>query len=277
MCVPCIGHSSCSARDSSASNTIPGTPPRTCPRTSMSGPRGRRRRHPRVVYPASLAVRPREALAIVVSVLLGGFVGVEEASARLTALMRPRRPGVDVTHVRGSALEEPVGAIGPAASHKRIALQPGIHTCLLTRCIGHPGEPLTANAGVVGAGWVVVGVRPASDAFAGPALDPGELLHIDVDELARPGVLVPDSWLEPDPAEPPDPARAQHRQTVERGINSVSAISAAVIRAGGAQRSRRRDQARCGCRPDAERTTDRPNPLRPRPGSGQPTHVHNAR
>jgi hypothetical protein len=34
--------------------------------------------------------------------------------------------------------------------------------------IGHRGEPLTANAGGVGAGWVVVGVRPASERLPAP-------------------------------------------------------------------------------------------------------------
>ena len=51
-------------------------------------------------------------------------------------------------------------------------------------------------------------------------LDPAELLDVDVDELARPGALVADRRLEPEPAEPahPDPrqdpghSRERHRE-----------------------------------------------------------------
>ena len=78
---------------------------------------------------------------------------------------------------------------------------------------------------------VVVLAHAVAPALAGAALDPAELLDIEMDELARPGALVADRLLEPDPAEPAHPAAGlRTTETVESGIASVSAISAAVIR-----------------------------------------------
>jgi hypothetical protein len=61
-------------------------------------------------------------------------------------------------------------------------------------------------------------------------LDPTEFLDVDVDQLARPRALIADRLLETDPAKRPIPARVSTTETVESGIRSVSAISAAVIR-----------------------------------------------
>src|SRR5207253_2369401 len=49
---------------------------------------------------------------------------------------------------------------------------------------------------------VLLAALAVKRAFAGAALDPGEPFDVDVDELARPGVLVADRLLEPEPAEP---------------------------------------------------------------------------
>jgi hypothetical protein len=64
---------------------------------------------------------------------------------------------------------------------------------------------------------------------AGPG-DPAELLDVDVQELSRACVLVPDRLLEPDPPKPAHPCRFKITETVESAIPSSSAISAAVIR-----------------------------------------------
>jgi hypothetical protein len=53
---------------------------------------------------------------------------------------------------------------------------------------------------------------------------------VDVDQLAGPGAFVADGLLEPEPAEFTIPIRVRIPATVESGISSVSAISAAVIR-----------------------------------------------
>jgi hypothetical protein len=49
----------------------------------------------------------------------------------------------------------------------------------------------------------------AERAFAGAALDPPQLLHVDVNELARSSSLIPHSLLEPEPAKlaHPDPGQ----------------------------------------------------------------------
>jgi hypothetical protein len=60
--------------------------------------------------------------------------------------------------------------------------------------------------------------------------DPAKLLYVDVDQLARPGALIADRLLEPDPAQLAKAEPGQIPETVESGILSVSAISAAVIR-----------------------------------------------
>ena len=71
---------------------------------------------------------------------------------------------------------------------------------------------------------------PAGDAVAGPS-DPAELLHVDVDELARPLLLVAVRRLERlQPPELAQPDPGQIPETVESGIPSTSAISAPVIR-----------------------------------------------
>jgi hypothetical protein len=71
---------------------------------------------------------------------------------------------------------------------------------------------------------------PAADAFAGAAFDPAELFDVDVDELAGPGALIADRLLESIRPSLPMPLRLSTTETVESGIASVSAISAAVIR-----------------------------------------------
>ena len=48
-----------------------------------------------------------------------------------------------------------------------------------------PADGVAALAGCVGEGAVVVRAGAAADAFAGAALDPAELLDVDVDKLAR--------------------------------------------------------------------------------------------
>ena len=72
--------------------------------------------------------------------------------------------------------------------------------------------------------------QAVTDAFAGAALDPAELLDVDVDELARTLMLVADRLLEPEPAQPTQPEPVRIPDTVESAIPSVSAISAAVKR-----------------------------------------------
>jgi hypothetical protein len=55
----------------------------------------------------------------------------------------------------------------------------------------------------------LVVVVAAEDALAGATLDAAELLDVDVDELAGSGALVPHGRLQPDPAEPAQPAAGQ--------------------------------------------------------------------
>jgi hypothetical protein len=58
-----------------------------------------------------------------------------------------------------------------------------------------------------------------------------ELFDVDVDELARPCALVPIGGLERlEPRAPAEAIRFSTAETVESGIRSTSAISAAVIR-----------------------------------------------
>ena len=72
---------------------------------------------------------------------------------------------------------------------------------------------------------------PPRDALAGAALDPAELLDVDVDELARPRALVADAAARARSGRAgPSRCRVRIAETVESGIASVSAISAAVIR-----------------------------------------------
>ena len=70
----------------------------------------------------------------------------------------------------------------------------------------------------------------ATNALAGAAFDPTELLDVDVQELARPRALVPERLLEAKPSELAHPDPGQDPETVESAIPSVSAISAAVKR-----------------------------------------------
>jgi hypothetical protein len=46
-------------------------------------------------------------------------------------------------------------------------------------------------------------------ALARAALDPTELLHVDMDELTRPRALIPDTLLKPEPAEATEPKPGQ--------------------------------------------------------------------
>jgi hypothetical protein len=52
--------------------------------------------------------------------------------------------------------------------------------------------------------------RVAEDALASAALDPAELLRVDVHELASTLAFVSDRLLEPDPAKTAHPAPFQH-------------------------------------------------------------------
>src|SRR5439155_12159621 len=52
----------------------------------------------------------------------------------------------------------------------------------------------------------------AADPFAGAVLDPTQPLDVDVDELARPQLLVADRLLEPDPAELAHPGAGEDRR-----------------------------------------------------------------
>jgi hypothetical protein len=63
-------------------------------------------------------------------------------------------------------------------------------------------------AGFVGVGGVVV-LSPAADAPACAALDPAELVDVDVDELGRPAALVTHGLLEPEQPQPPDAFTSQ--------------------------------------------------------------------
>ncbi len=67
-----------------------------------------------------------------------------------------------------------------------------------------PADRAANDAVAVDAPWVGMLADPAADALAGAALDPSELLDVDVDELARPRALIPARLLEPEPAEPAD-------------------------------------------------------------------------
>src|SRR5512135_707905 len=59
-----------------------------------------------------------------------------------------------------------------------------------------PADALMAFAGFVGVGGVVVLLSAIAPALACSSLDPAELLDVEVDELARSGVLVADRRLE---------------------------------------------------------------------------------
>ena len=88
--------------------------------------------------------------------------------------------------------------------------------------------PANLAAAARSGGWAAAG-----DTLR-PALDPAQLLDVDVDQLARPLALIAAGWLEAEPAAgPPDPESTA--DTVDKGIPITSAISAPVIR------NRRRD------------------------------------
>jgi hypothetical protein len=72
-----------------------------------------------------------------------------------------------------------------------------------------PAGGLAAVAVAVGEGALVVAAQTIADALARPALDPAELLDVDVHELPRPCALVAAGGLEPQPAElaEPDPGQ----------------------------------------------------------------------
>ena len=73
---------------------------------------------------------------------------------------------------------------------------------------------------------VAGGGDPTVDAMARPR-DPAELLDVDVDELARPLLLVAVGRLGGSSRQSlPSPIRVRIPDTVEAGIASVSAISA---------------------------------------------------
>ena len=90
-----------------------------------------------------------------------------------------------------------------------------------------------SNAAVVAVGVAsarLAGVgEPEADTLARTA-DATELLDVDVHELARPRALVALRWLETEPAKATHAGLVSTADTVECGIDSVSAISAAVIR-----------------------------------------------
>src|SRR5271169_21457 len=83
-----------------------------------------------------------------------------------------------------------------------------------------PADAVAPLATTVGVGRVVVLMQTVAPALAGAALDPAELLDVDVDELARPRAFVANRLLESKPAQPPHPragqdprdCRERHRQ-----------------------------------------------------------------
>jgi hypothetical protein len=72
-----------------------------------------------------------------------------------------------------------------------------------------PADGVPSLARCVGDPVVVVPAATAADALAGAALDPAELLDVDVDKPARPRVFVAERLLEPDPTEPAHPRSLQ--------------------------------------------------------------------
>ena len=113
----------------------------------------------------------------------------------------------------------------------------------------------------VGARSVVVRLTPPRDALAGAALDPAELLDVDMHELTRPRALVADRLLEPDPAEPAHALPLQHAETVDSGIATSrrSRRPSSVVAA--TPQSPRPGQQACDSRPVAAPRSDRTSPL----------------
>ena len=93
-----------------------------------------------------------------------------------------------------------------------------------------PADGVASLAGRVGQLPVVLQVPQTADSLAGAALDLAELLTSKVDELARTAAFVPQRRLEADPAHAFYPAPFGITETVDCGIASNSAISAAVTR-----------------------------------------------
>src|SRR6266545_3213848 len=71
---------------------------------------------------------------------------------------------------------------------------------------------------------------PPRTRFACAALDPAELLDVDMDQLAGAERSYRTAGLRPSPPSRPIPERVRILETVESAIPSVSAISAAVKR-----------------------------------------------
>src|SRR5512132_3761126 len=80
-----------------------------------------------------------------------------------------------------------------------------------------PADRVAPPARAIREGALVMRVRAAADALAGAALDPAELLDVEVDELARSGALEAKRLLEPDPPEPPHPRPLEHRRDCREG------------------------------------------------------------
>jgi hypothetical protein len=83
-----------------------------------------------------------------------------------------------------------------------------------------PANRLALDPGRVESSLVGIALDAACHAFAGAALDATEPFDVDVDELARPAVLVPDRLLqaepseaaEPEPGQDPRDRRQRHRE-----------------------------------------------------------------
>ena len=73
-----------------------------------------------------------------------------------------------------------------------------------------PADRAALAAAPVGAARPIAAGEAAADPFAGAALDPAELLDVDVHDLARTGALVAQWLLQPDPAQPAHAAALEH-------------------------------------------------------------------
>src|SRR4029450_12394079 len=80
-----------------------------------------------------------------------------------------------------------------------------------------PADRVAPPARAICEGALVMRVRAAADALAGAALDPAELLDVEVDELARSGALEAKRLLETGAPEPPHPRPLEHRRDRREG------------------------------------------------------------
>jgi hypothetical protein len=128
--------------------------------------------------------------------------------------------------------------------------------------VGEPGRVVDRNMHELPADPAATQTAIAMDAMADLS-DPSELLDIDVDELARPPLLVRLAASSGSSRQSfPSPIRVKIPETVETGIPSVSAISAPVIRSrrSPAIIATRASSVRAGTEAGAEQRSNRPCP-----------------